>query len=290
MAKAMTDAKAAQEDFKRTARKAAANPWVERLTRFGYVVRGVIYIIPGILALQLAMGQGGQAVNQTGAIEVLGAGPFGKLLLALVALGLIGYSLWGFIRAIFDPFHDGDDAEGIAARLGYVVSAIGYAVLLVATVQYIQGAAVSGNNPQDWTAQLLSKPFGRVIVGIFGLGWMFGGGLRQTYQGYKADFKRNLQSSKMTSEQKRLAVLAGRVGMIARGVAFFFIGLFLVQAAVFVNPGRAKGLDGVLLDLAQRPYGQLLLALVALGLIAFGLYSILSGMWIRIRIPVRARR
>ncbi len=289
MANSLSGARLVKRRLGGKAGKVAANEWTERLIRFGYAIKGVIYIIPGILALQLALGQGGTAANQTSAIQVIGSAPFGPVLLVLVAVGLLGYSMWGFIRALFDPFYDGNDAEGIAQRFGYVASAIQYAMLLIATMHSILGVAASGSGLQDWSATLLSQPFGRLVVGIIGIVWMIGGGLMQIYKGYKADFWKDLKTSKMSPTERQIALIAGRVGLAARGVAFTLIALFLVQAAVFADPTRAKALDGVLLDLSRRPYGQVLLALTAVGLIAFGIYSIIGGIWTRLRIPGHSR-
>ncbi len=287
MAKSATSINQVKNEATDNARKAAGNPWTKRLIRLGYIARGLVYLIPGILALQLAMGTGGGVVNQTGAIEYIGRQPYGNILLVIEAIGLLGYSLWGLIRAAFDPFHEGDDAEGLLKRFGYIVSALGYSALLLATVQYLQGAVVSsaGSNPQDWTAKLLEQPWGRIVVGIIGLGWIIGGGIRQIYDGYKANFRKDLTLSQMRPFERKWAVGISRFGVIARGVVFALIGLFLVQAAVLRNPGAAKGLDGALLELATKPYGTVLVAIVALGLIAFGLYSFLCARWMRIRLP-----
>ncbi len=274
----------AAHDTQREARKAVASPWVKRLTRFGYLVRGLLYAIPGLLALQLAIGVGGEAAGPTGAIGYIGRQPFGGIFLMAVAVGLAAFSLWGIARAILDPYRDGSDAQGLASRFGYVVSALGYASLLIATVQYLLGVAVKSNNAADWTAALLAQPWGRLAVGIVGLGWL-GGGLAQLYQGYKADFKKDLKLSQMSKNERSLSINVGRIGFAARGVVFALVGLFLVQAAVFVNPNQAKGLDGALLVIAQKPFGAVLLGVAALGLIAFGIYSMLCARWIKI--PIR---
>ncbi len=271
---------------KREARKAVANPWVERLTRLGYFVRGLVYGIPGLLALGFAIGVGGRAVSPTGAIEYIGQQPYGKPLLVVVAVGLAAFSLWGLIRAVFDPYREGSDVQGLATRFGYIVSAFGYATLLFATVQYLMGLAVSENNPVDWSARLLAQPWGRIAVALVGLGWL-GGGLWQIYQGYKADFKNDFKLHEMRKDERKLAVDVGRFGLAARGVVFALIGLFLVQAAVFVNPAQAKGFDAALLALAEKPYGPFLVGVVALGLIAFGIYSMLCARWLKI--PIRRR-
>jgi hypothetical protein len=280
----MTTLSKAKDHVAHGARKVGADHSTERLELLGYFVRGLVYLIPGLLALQMAFGMGGAAVTSTGAIQLIGAQPFGKILLVAVAIGLAGYSLWGLIRATLDPFHEGDDAMGLAVRFGYIVSAIGYAVLVVATVQSILGIAVGANNPQDWTAALLQQPLGRMLVGIVGLIALVFDGLYQIYQGYKADFKKDLKTRDTSATEKKLAILLGRLGYMGRGVVYALIGVFLVQAAVLANPAKAKGFDGALLALATSPYGPWLLGVVALGLIAFGVYSILCVRWMKVEI------
>src|SRR5207247_1947820 len=115
-----------KEEAKYKAQEAVHNPWVDRLARLGYIVRGVLYAVIGILAVQVAIGAGGATTDKTGAIATIGAQPIGKVLLIAVLIGLVGYSLWGFIRAIFDPLKRGKDAKGIAQRIGYVVSGLSY--------------------------------------------------------------------------------------------------------------------------------------------------------------------
>lgn len=283
MARNVTGTGQVGQDAKREVRKAAASPWTERLARLGYFVRGFVYAIPGLLALQLALGMGGGVTTPTGAIMYIGRQPGGNILLIIVAIGLVGYSIWGLIRAVFDPFRHGNDPEGLMKRFGYIVSAFGYGTLLIATLQYIAGRAVSSNNPQDWTAKLLTQPWGRFAVAIIGIGWL-AGGLWQIYTGWKADFKDQFKWREMNREEKVWSVRVGRLGLAARGVVFALIGLFLVQAAYFANASAAKGLDGALLALVQKPYGQVLLAIVAIGLIAFGIYSMLLARWARIQV------
>ena len=109
------------------ARIAAGNPWIERFARFGLIVRGIIYFVPGVFALQLALGSRVAAMTQTSAIEMIGHQAFGRALLVAVAVGLAGYALWGVIRAVFDPLRKGHSLLGIAKRLGFALSALAYA-------------------------------------------------------------------------------------------------------------------------------------------------------------------
>ena len=143
------------------------NQWIERLARFGLIVRGVIASCR-VLALQLALGTHGAAMTQTGAIEMIGHQPFGRVLLVAVAVGLAGYSLWGVIRVVFDPLHKGHSPLGLAKRFGFATSALAYASLLLITIRYLMGALTHIAKLYDWTAGLLAKPFGAWLLGAVG--------------------------------------------------------------------------------------------------------------------------
>lgn len=271
---------------KQTARQlnhAAANPWVERLARFGYVVRGVVYATIGVLALQLALGTGGQATTQSGAIAMLGSQPAGKILLVLIVVGLASYSLWGFVRALFDPLHRGSDSKGIVARIGFAFSGLSYGLLTIPPVQSLmnQSASQSAANPADISVQLFNLPFGKWLVMGLGLFWI-AVGLSQLYVAYKQEFKKDFQLSKMSATERTWATRLGQVGFAARGIVFAVIGTIIVQAALTHNPSQAQGFDAALLKLAQAPNGTLLLGGVALGLIAFGIFSAACARWIKV--------
>ena len=76
-----------------------ASTGFEWLARSGFVARGLIYGIIGILAIKLALGDGGTTTNQQGALKTIAHQSFGKTLLILVAVGLGGYALWRLVRA-----------------------------------------------------------------------------------------------------------------------------------------------------------------------------------------------
>ncbi len=276
----------AKNNAARTAHKAgaAASPWVEGLARLGYAARGLLYITVGVLAVRVALGDGGQTTDKNGAITAIGSQPFGKFLLALIVIGLIGYSLWGFVRAILDPLNRGTDPKGIAQRIGYAVSGLSYGALVIPTVRFIMGTSSTGGSSgasQDLTAKLLSQPFGPWLVGLLGLIGM-GGGLGQLFQAFTADFKKDLKFRDMSSDEQKWAIRVGRFGMAARGIVFAMMGFFILQAALHKDPGNVKGLDGALQTLVHQPYGPWLLGIVALGLVSFGVYSLLCAKWIRL--------
>ena len=255
------------------------HPWFERMARWGYIVRGLIYLIPGTLALQLAFGAHGAAVTQTGAIELISREPFGRPILIAVAVGLGAYSLWGVVRALFDPLRQGHSAHGVFVRLGYLTSALAYAGFFIAALRLLSGK--SAHSSKDWLARLLEAPWGPWALGIFGLCWIGGAGIAEIVKALRGSFERDLQTERMGPSEKRFSLWLGRFGIALRGLVFGIIGGSLVAAAWHVDPLRKRGLAGALLDLAHQPYGRFLLAIVALGLIAFGLFSILCARWAR---------
>ncbi len=279
------DAKAKAMQAKGDAQRAVHSPWVDRLARFGYIVRGVLYIVIGVLAVEVALGRGGQTTTKGGAIATIGGEPFGKFLLILIAVGLVGYSLWGFIRAFLDPLGRGTDPKGLAQRVGYLVSGLTYGSLVIPTVNYILGTSggsgQGGNSSQEMSAWLLSQPFGPWLVALIGLIGM-GGGLGQIWGGITAGFKKDFKQGEMNQTEMDRAVWAGRIGMIARGIIFAMLGFFVFQAALHVDPKQAKGFDGALQTLAHQPYGPWLLGAVALGLVAFGIFSIMCAKWMKV--------
>jgi hypothetical protein len=261
---------------------AATNPWLERLERFGYLIRGLVYATIGVLALQLAMGAGGGTTSQSGAIAMLGSQPFGKVLLILIVVGLAGYSLWGFIRAIFDPLHRGSDSKGIFARIGFAFSGLSYGILIIPPLQSLMNqGSKPASNPADISVTLFNLPFGKWLVVGLGLIWV-AIGLGQLYVAYKQDFKKDFQLNKMSASEIKWATRLGQIGYAARGIVFAVIGTIIFQAGFSHTPSQPQGFDTALLKLAQAPNGTLLLGGVALGLIAFGIFSALCARWIKV--------
>lgn len=257
--------------------------WIERLARLGYLAKGIVYTIVGVLAVQSAFGAGGQTTDTKGALGAIASQPFGKFLLALLTIGLVGYMIWRFVQAIQDPEHKGDDPKGLARRLGYAISGVIYASLAFTAIQLILGSGGGGssNSEQGWTARLLSQPFGQWLVGFVGA-IIIGVGFYQIYEAYKAKFRKQMKLREMSPKEDTWATRIGRVGLAARGIVFTIIGFFLLQAARQSDPNQARGLDGALQALAQQPYGPWLLGIVALGLVAYGIHMAIQARYIRI--------
>lgn len=268
--------------------KVTTSPLMEFLMRLGYVVRGLVYGMIGLLALQVVSGTGGSLDDPQGVIATMGKSPFGTAVLYAILAGLIGYSLWGFIRAIFDPLHRGHDAKGIALRVGYAASGISYLLLALATYGLIIGNTTAARNgaqttqAQQTAATILTKPWGPAAVAIIGVLVIVIGAI-QIFQGLSSTFEKQFNPYELSSYQQKWIDRLGRFGTAARGFVFGLIGLFLFLAGYNHNANQAQGIDGVLKALLHQPSGPWLLGIVALGLIAFGLYSGLSGMLFRFK-------
>lgn len=276
------EANNAANSAKGMARAANQNPWIERMTRIGYAVRGIIYGLMGWIAIQAIFAGKGQITNQQGVLATIASKPFGKYLLILIAVGLLGLFIWGIIRAIADPYRQGSDAKGIIARLGYLVSGLAYGALLFATINLLRGRPSGGQAQIPVTSGaggFLSQPW---VFGLIGL-IILGAGIYDIYAGLKVKFNTRFQAYKMTAEERRWAIRMGRFGTAALGVVLSIIGILMLSEASRAGARKIPGFDQALLFLLDKPYGPYLVGLVALGLIAFAIYSIMGAMWFRIR-------
>ena len=264
------------------ARSAVRNPWVERLARFGYAARGVVYALIGILALRAAFGAGGETTDAEGALSRIGEQS--RWLLILIAIGLFGYALWRFIQGALDTEGKGSDGKGLVQRLAMIATGVIYSGLGLAAVRMASGgggAAAGGESTQGFTAKLMSAPFGVALVALAGAGVIVYG-LSQIRSGWTASFQEKLKLAEMSPGERQLAIRSGRTGLIARGIVFVLTGGFLIRAALQADPSEVRGLGGALDALAAQPYGPWLLALVAAGLVAFGIHSLVEARYRRI--------
>ena len=261
----------------------AANPQLELLERLGYVVRGALYAVMGFLALRIALSQpGGKATDLSGSLVWLIGNPFGKVVLVVTIIGLIAYSIWGFVRAIYDPLHRGHDAKGIAARIGFVTSALSYLAIVFFALQILGGqGSASHDSTQKTVSTLLTNPAGgaiTVVLGVISLGIAIG----QFIEAYRATFKNDLKAAEMSTSERDIAIGLGRFGMAARGVTFLVIGWFLIQAGIHHNASDAHGFGGAFLFLLAQPYGRWLVGIIALVFVALGLHSFACARWVRL--------
>lgn len=280
----------ATQKGERAAKQAAFSPLVEFLARMGFAARGLVYLMMGVMAIQVAEGGRSAPGDQQGALAMIGAQPTGHIVLIFVLIGLVGYSLWGVIRSLFDPLHLGSDLKGLVQRGWSLISAAMYASLIGPTWSSITSAGKAAQNgaqtaqTQQAVTMLLYRPWGRLTVGAVGL-FIIIAGLAQIYQGLSRRFDKQFTPYDLNHAQMVWIKRLGRIGTVARGFVFGLTGVFVALSAYQANPKKAVGIDGALLALVRQPYGPWLLGIVAVGLMAFGVYSITGAAWFRMRRP-----
>jgi Domain of Unknown Function (DUF1206) len=263
--------------------RASGRRGFEWLARGGFVARGALYGIIGILALKLAFGVGGKTTDQKGALETLAQQPFGKVLLILVAVGLAGYALWRFVRAALGHGVEATNDSGFD-RVAAFASGVVYAGLCAIAVSILVGSSQAGSGSgtsRKAAGGVLGWPAGQWLVGLAGA-IMIGVALYQGYRGVTKSFLKDSKTEEMSVPVRHWVTRIGVVGHLARMIVFGLVGVFLIKAAVDYNPSAAIGLDGALRKLAAQTYGSVLLGLVAAGLIAFALYSLSDARYRRI--------
>ena len=276
-----------KHEAKQAVERTLASPWVERLARFGYAAKGAVYITIGVLSAMTAFGVGGgRLTDSRGAMDSILDQPFGKILLGLVAVGLFGYALWRFVQAGVDPEQKGTGAKGIAVRTGYVFSGILHTGLALTAASLVLGSGGSGgqgsgNSTQSWTASVLAHDYGRWLVGIIGAG-IIGFAIGQFYKAYSAKFREKLNLGGMSSNAERWVTRSGRLGFASRGVVFALVGFFVVQAAWTYDASKVKDTGGALASIAGGPFGWTALLIVALGLVAYGVFMFVEARYRRI--------
>jgi hypothetical protein len=251
----------------------------EFLSRAGFVARALVYGIIAVLAFEVAVGHGGKITNQQGALRTVEQHSFGHLLLTLIAIGLGGYALWRLFRAILGRGPEGAD-RGIE-RLGAFGSGIVYAVLCAVAVQILTGPGTSGGGAKKTAGDVFSWPAGRWLVGLAGV-VLAGVAIYQFARGVRHKFLKDSKTQQMAPTFKRWFTIFGTIGHVARAVVFGLVAVFLLKAAYDYKANEAIGLDGALGKLYNASGGPVLLGVVALGLIAFGCFSLVEARYRRI--------
>ena len=249
------------------------------ISRAGFVARALIYGIIGVLAFEVAVGHGGKITNQQGALRTVEQHSFGHVLLTLLAVGLGGYAIWRLFRAVLGRGPEGAD-RGIE-RLGALGSGIVYAVLCAVAVQILTGPDTSGGGAKKTAGDVFSWPAGRWVVGLAGV-VLAGVAIYQFIRGVRHKFLDDSKTEQMAPTFKIWFTIFGTIGHVARAVVFGLVAVFLLKAAYDYKANEAIGLDGALGKLYNASGGPFLLGVVALGLIAFGCFSIVEARYRRI--------
>ncbi|MFI8951643.1 DUF1206 domain-containing protein [Streptomyces sp. NPDC053750] len=276
------DARVMARTGRSRARRAANGSAAEGAARAGLTARGVIYLLVGVLALQIAFGTGNRQADRGGALAELADKPFGAVLLWALGLGLVGMALWRLSEALFGA--TGKDGHTAKKRLPAAARCVFYAFVAYSVLAFATGSGSNGSSDRqsrDVTARVMEMPAGRWIVGIAGAGIVVAGVVIGV-QALRRSYRRKLKLGALDARARRLLDVTGVGGGAARGIVFAAAGAFAVRAAVDYRPDRAKGLDDTLRSFADTPLGPWLLVCVAAGLVLFGVFSFALARWRRV--------
>jgi hypothetical protein len=268
---------------------AREHPALVKFARVGWVAKGVVYALVGVLSLTIAVSarrsnaagdsaSGGQEASQTGAITRIAESSYGSVLLYVMAAGLVIYAVWRLVSVVLPA---DNDVKAWLTRVGYLVSALTYLLLAWSAVTIARRPGGSSGESEDarverFTRDLMDDGVGRVVVFVIGAVLLV---LAAVYlwQAVSAHFASHLLPGGVGPVSHQTLVLLGRIGWVGRSGMMALIGFFLVRAAVTFDPSEAEGLDGSLRKAASSTIGLVLVVVVGAGLLVFGAFCILSA-------------
>ena len=247
----------------------------ETLARYGYLARGVVYFLLGAIALSSVFWGMGRTPSSEGAFSTILGRPFGRVLLAAIALGLFGHVLWRLAQAVLNADHHDKDFKGYVVRLGNLAAGLTNTALALLAARLAIGAGSGGgaSGEAGFASWLLEQPFGKWLLGIVGLA-VVGAGCAQVWRGVKGQYRKRVR---LPAEHSTILNFVCGFGLSARGLLIAIIGGFFLYAAFTVQADQAGGLTEALDWVHQLPFGTALYAVAAIGLLAFGAYSCLEA-------------
>lgn len=277
---------AAAETTVEASEKAIRHPYIVRLAKLGFYTKGFLFIVIGILAVLVAIGdRSGELTDPTGALTAVALAPFGKVILIIFVIGAFGHGLWNILRGVVDLDDAGGKWQGITKRIIAAGVGIFYLILSWSAWDILSTAQISFENgamQRNLTTFLLAIPIlGVVLVFFIGLGVIIAG-VHECYSGLSGKFQESFRLREISGFSRAVIVVLGVLSFTARALIFAIMGYFFIAAAIDYNPNEAIGVDGALLILAQSRFGKSILFITASGLICHGVLSLYESKYRRI--------
>lgn len=244
--------------------------WLDHAVRIGLVAYGVVHLMVGWLALQLALGEKEESASNTGALHALAEQPLGAALVWGVAVGMLLLVVWRLLEFSFGFTEESDTKKRWRKRLTSLGKAVVYGALGWSAAKTALGDGSKGGTDST-TAKVMDLPGGQVIVGAVGLAIMAYGGVLVA-RGWTEKFTEHLDAQGQSGKDGSAYVLLGKVGYIAKGIAIILVGGLFVYAAVEHRAKKSGGLDQALQTVLGYPFGQVLLVAIGVGIACYGLF------------------
>lgn len=248
---------------------------LRNLARLGLACRGIVYLLLALVSFMVAAGHSPTQVDQRGVFEAIARQPLGRVLLLGVAGGYGCLAFW-------EGFNATREIRGRLRRLAAAAKCVLYLGLAGSALAVVASVRLGSENQEviDITGRVMLEPGGRLLVGAAGLALVIGGCLLAV-QGVRHAYGTEIDLSAASDGWRRAVDAAGVAGMAARGLVAAAIGSFILESAATFDPGHATGIDGALRSLVHEPLGPVWLAAVAVGLAAFGCFSLLETPFVK---------
>ncbi|MGO4385441.1 DUF1206 domain-containing protein [Specibacter sp. RAF43] len=267
----------AGREARRVAGKAGNSAALTMVARVGFAASGLMHLLMGYIAIRIALHRGGES-DQSGAFAQLMKVPGGAIVLWVAVVGLAALALWLLLQAALGI---GSSSKKRWARsLVSLGKAVAYFVLAGTALAFaLKRPTNASSSTRQASGTILSLPGGQMLLIIVGLATA-GVGCYFIYKGARRKFRTDISIPGGRSGKAVVAVAV--IGYLAKGVAVIMVGALFVIAAVTVDPHQASGLDGGLKALAALPHGEAILIVVAVGLMAYGIYSFARARFARL--------
>ncbi|MCW2850310.1 MAG: hypothetical protein JWR90_4284 [Marmoricola sp.] len=251
-------------------REAEQSDWLDHAVRAGLVAYGVVHVLIGWLAVQLALGESSGKASAQGALQELASKPFGQTMVWLVAVGMFLLVVWRLLEAAVG-FREHDGSERLRKRATSVLKACIYGAIGVSAVKVAGGSGSSSGGSRGMTARAMDLPAGQWIVVAVGLAIVgYAGTL--VWRGWTEKFAEHLDTEGKVGWDGAAYLLLGKVGYIAKGIALAIVGGLFCYAGLSHEPNKSGGLDAALRKVLEQPFGPYLLIAIGVGIACYGLF------------------
>ncbi|MEO6651862.1 MAG: DUF1206 domain-containing protein [Ilumatobacteraceae bacterium] len=266
--------------------------WIARVTRFGWLSKGFVFVLIGVLAVRIATTRWAQPdadADQEGALRVVSSQPLGAVLLIIVSIGLIVFMVWNITQAVIRGSTD-IDPVGIIKRIGWFGLGVFYGVMAsvglrlafteigspAAGTQSRSSTGTQGDEgTQAMTARLLDLTGGRFVAIVIALVILVVAGVHLR-KGLGRTFIDDINTSDLSPGAEAWLGRLGVGGFVARAFVLAVVAWFLARAAIDFDPNEAVGLDGALRRLASGSYGRVVIVFVGVGMVIAGVYDMVT--------------
>ncbi len=245
--------------------------WMDWAIRAGLVTYGVVHLLVGWLSLQLAFGDRSEKASNKGAMQEVAQQPYGEVLVWAIAIGMFLLVLWRLLEAFVGHQDKDEGADRWKARAVSVGKAIIYAVIGITAVNVAIGANKSGGGGSTWTQTVMGWPAGQWIVALVGLA-VIAYGANHVRKGFTESYAKHLSSEGKSGQAGKAYLMFGKIGYIGKGIAIAIVGGLVMYGGITHDASKSGNLDQALHKVLTYPFGQVLLVLIAAGLICYGLF------------------